>query len=265
MRYQQSPGSPSPSNPDDPLRRGHGSQVEKRLVELGSGIRIGCRISGAARGPAVVLLHALGERAASWSGVEPRFASLFRVVGLDLRGHGDSDRPGVYTFELMRDDVIEVLEIMDLREVVLIGHSMGGAVAYLVAQAQPDRIARLVVEDVPPPFPRTRPVPERPEGALEFDWALVPAIVGQVNDPTRRWWRLLPEITAPTLLVGGGPTSTIPQELLVEVSGLIPECTLVTMPTGHDVHATRPGEFADVVLGWLDGAGTFPGPGPAGR
>ena len=117
----------------------------------------------------MVLLHALGEQAASWSGVETRFASLFRVVNLDLRGHGDSDRPGAYSFELMREDVIEVLDIMDLRDVVLIGHSMGGAVAYTVAQAQPGRIARLVVEDVPPPFPRTRPVPERPEGVLGFD------------------------------------------------------------------------------------------------
>jgi 3-oxoadipate enol-lactonase len=211
----------------------------------------------------MVLLHALGEQAASWSGVEPRFASLFRVVCLDLRGHGDSDRPGVYSFELMRDDVIEVLDVLGLRDVVLIGHSMGGAVAYLVAQAQPGRIARLVVEDVPPPFPRTRPVPERPEGALGFDWAVVPAIVEQVNDPTRRWWRRLPDITSPTLLIGGGPASPVPQELLVEVSRLIPECTLVTIPTGHNVHETRPSDFSDVVLRWLDGTGIFPNHGPA--
>lgn len=237
--------------------------MEKRLVELRSGVRIACHLSGVAAGPTMVLLHALGEQAASWSGVEARFASLFRVVNLDLRGHGESDRPGDYSFELMREDVIEVLDIMDLRDVVLIGHSMGGAVAYLVAQAQPGRIARLVVEDVPPPFPRTRPVPERPEGDLGFDWAVVPAIVEQVNDPTRRWWKRLPDITAPTLLIGGGPTSPVPQDLLVEVSGLIPDCTLVTIPTGHNVHETRPSEFADIVLRWLDGTGLYPNHGPA--
>ncbi|WP_377700263.1 alpha/beta fold hydrolase [Paeniglutamicibacter sulfureus] len=263
MRDQHSTSNLSPGGHEYSWRRGRGSQVEKRLVELGSGIRIGCRISGPAGGPPMVLLHALGEQAASWSGVEERFASLFRVVNLDLRGHGDSDRPGTYSFELMREDVIDVLDIMDLRDVVLIGHSMGGAVAYMVAQAQPGRIARLVVEDVPPPFPRTRPVPERPEGVLGFDWAVVPAIVEQVNDSTRRWWRRLPDIASPTLLIGGGPTSPVPQDLLVEVAGLIPECALVTIPTGHNVHETRPSEFADTVLRWLDGTGIFPNHRPA--
>jgi 3-oxoadipate enol-lactonase len=210
--------------------------------------------------PGMVLLHALGEQVTSWVRVEPRFASLFRVVNLDLRGHGDSDWPGVYSFELMRDDVIAVLDALGLRDVVLVGHSMGGTVAYLVTQAQPDRIARLVVEDVPPPFPRTRALPERPEGDLPFDWAVVPAIVEQVNDPTRRWWRHLPDITAPTLLIGGGPTSHIPQDLLVEVSQLVPDCTLITIPAGHNIHNTKPDEFSDAVLTWLDATG---GPAPA--
>ncbi|MGB9035684.1 hypothetical protein BLJ79_20855 [Arthrobacter sp. UCD-GKA] len=232
--------------------------MDIRLVELGSGIRIACHLSGPLGGPAMVLLHALGEQAASWSGVAPRFASRYRVVNLELRGHGSSDRPGVYSFELMRDDVIEVLEVLGLHDVVLVGHSMGGAVAYLVAQAQPGRIARLVVEDVPPPFPRVRQVPERPKGALGFDWAVVPAIVDQVNDPTRRWWKRLTDISSPTLLIGGGPASHIPQELLVEVSETIPECTLVTMPVGHNVHQVQPSNFSDVVLGWLADADAKP-------
>lgn len=203
----------------------------------------------------MVLLHALGEQAGSWAAVEPRFLSLFRVVNVDLRGHGDSDWPGFYSFEIMRDDVIEVLDVLDLREVVLVGHSMGGAVAYLLAQAQPSRIARLIIEDAPPPFPRTRPVPERPEEELQFDWAAVPAIVGQVNDPSRRWWKSLPDISAPTLLIGGGPTSHIPQELLVEVSKLIPDCTVVTIAAGHNIHGTQPNEFSDVILRWLNDTG----------
>jgi 3-oxoadipate enol-lactonase len=199
----------------------------------------------------MVLLHALGEQATSWNSVTPRLAPLFRVVNLDLRGHGGSDWPGNYSFELMRDDVIAVLDALGLHDVVLVGHSMGGTVAYLVAQAQPKRIKRLIIEDAPPPFPRTRPVPERPEGALPFDWAVVPAIIEQVNDPTRRWWTHLPDITAPTLLVGGGPTSHIPQDLLVEVSELVPDCTLITIPAGHNVHETEPDEFLKAVLTWL--------------
>jgi pimeloyl-ACP methyl ester carboxylesterase len=199
----------------------------------------------------MVLLHALGEQAASWDAVVARFATRFRVVALDLRGHGESSWPGVYSFPLMRDDVLRVLDALDLHDLVLVGHSMGGTVAYLVAQAQATRITRLVVEDAPPPFPRERPVPTRPAGDLPFDWAVVPAIAAEVNDPSLRWWKHLPEITAPTLLVGGGPTSSIPQDLLVDVCRAVPDCTLVTIPVGHDVHESAPDAFVETVLTWL--------------
>jgi 3-oxoadipate enol-lactonase len=175
-------------------------------------------------------------------------------MNLDLRGHGASDWPGSYSFELMRDDVLAVMDILGLRDVILIGHSMGGTVAYLIAQAQPERIARLIVEDAPPPFPRERTIPERPEGPLGFDWAAASAIIEQVNDPTRRWWTHLPEITAPTLLIGGGLTSHIPQDLLVEVSTLVPDCTLVTIPVGHNIHESAPEQFLGAITNWLNPA-----------
>ncbi|WP_448811266.1 alpha/beta fold hydrolase [Agromyces bauzanensis] len=225
--------------------------MEFREVEVSGGIRIAAHLSGDAALPPMVLLHALGERADDWAAVGARFASSYRVVALDLRGHGRSDWPGDYGFELMRDDVIGALDALGLREVVLVGHSMGGVVAYLVAQARPDRVARLVIEDACPPYPRSRPVPTRPDGPLDFDWAAAPAISAEVGDPTRRWWPALAEITAPTLVLGGGPTSHVPQDLLAEVAELIPDCTLVTVPAGHEIHRARPDEFAETVLGWL--------------
>jgi len=173
------------------------------------------------------------------------------VFAVDLRGHGGSGRPGNYSFELMRDDVVAVLEALDLHNVILVGHSMGGVVAYLVALAQPRRLARLVIEDAPPPYPRRRALPERPPGELPFDWAVVPAIAGQVNDPSRRWWTRLPEITVPTLLIGGGDGSHIPQELLAEAAELIPDSTLVTVKAGHNVHADAPDQFLNTVTSWL--------------
>jgi 3-oxoadipate enol-lactonase len=225
-------------------------------VEVGAGVRISCRVSGDPAAPAVVLLHALGDLASDWHTVESAFAPHFHVVAPDLRGHGDSDWPGTYSFELMRDDVIEVLDILNLRDVILVGHSMGGAVAYLLAQAQPGRIARLVIEDTPPPFPRTRALPEQPEGDLPFDWRVVPEIADQVNDPTRRWWTHLPDVSSPTLLIGGGPTSHIPQNLLVEVAQLVPDCTLITINAGHNIHQTAPKEFIDALTTWLASRGS---------
>ena len=170
---------------------------------------------------------------------------------MDLRGHGASDHAGPYSHEVMRDDVIGVLDAVGWSDVVLVGHSLGGAVAYLVAMQQPERIARLVIEDVVPPFPFERPIRDRPDGPLPFDWDVLPAIFTEANDPTRRWWPRLADIAAPTLLIGGGPESYLPAEELAEVARLIPDSTLVTIPAGHHVHVNEPEAFTDALLGWL--------------
>ena len=225
--------------------------MDRRDVSLPNGLRIACYSGGEPGGPPLVLLHALGEDATSWDAVATRLAPHYSLLTLDLRGHGASDRPGLYSHELMRDDVVGVLDALGLTDVVLVGHSLGGVVGYLVAMQQPDRVARLVIEDVVPPFPLERPIRDRPEGPLPFDWDVLPAIFTEANDPTRRWWPRLGDITAPTLLVGGGPASSIPGDELAEVAKLIPDCTLVTIPAGHHVHAAEPEAFSDAVLTWL--------------
>ncbi len=216
------------------------------------GVHLAYEVSGGAEAPPMVLLHALGERGASWAPVTARFAERFRVFTIDLRGHGDSDWPGTYSFQLMCGDVLALLDRLNLQKVTLVGHSMGGAVAYLLAMQRPDRVERLIVEDVPPPFPRNnRPVRGRPAGPLDFDWAVVPAIVAEVNAGDPAAWDGLREITAPTLLIGGGVDSHIPQDKLTAAAARIPSCTLLTIPAGHHVHEARPAEFAEVVLDWL--------------
>ena len=199
----------------------------------------------------MVLLHALGEQASDWDELVPAFAERYRVVAVDLRGHGSSDWPGDYSSEVVRDDVVGLLDALELDDVVLVGHSLGGLVGYLVAAARPRLVRRLVVEDAVPPYPRPRPVPERPAGPLPFDWAVVPAFRAEGDDPELRQWPGLADISAPTLLVGGGAESPVPADRLAEVAQRIPDCTLVTIPAGHFVHRARPDEFAAVVLGWL--------------
>ena len=214
-------------------------------------VRLACYISGAGDSPPLVLLHALGEQSSTWDAVTAEFAPAFRVVAIDLRGHGESDRPGDYSFQLMTDDVVGVLDQLSLVYVTLLGHSLGGAVAYLVARQQPTRIDRLIIEDAPPPFARDRPLPTRPEGPLPFDWAVVPAIASQFSNPDPAWWDRLNSITAPTLLIAGGPSSHIPHDKLEDVAARIPTCSIVTIPVGHHIHETRPREFNAVVADFL--------------
>jgi 3-oxoadipate enol-lactonase len=223
----------------------------QRYVTVG-GIRLAYTVSGDESAPPMMLLHALGERAMKWAPVIDSLADRFLIYAVDLRGHGASDRPGDYTFRLMRDDIIGMLDALGLARVTLLGHSMGGVVALLVAMEQPDRVERLIVEDASPPYRRDRPVPERPaEVELDFDWDVVPAVVGQVNAGDQEAWEGLAAITAPTLLIGGGPESHVRQDKIAEAAARIPRCELVTIPAGHLVHENRPQEFIDAVTGWL--------------
>lgn len=221
-------------------------------VELPSGIRMMCAFGDGDGRPVVVLLHALGEDASTWDAVHPWFADRFQLLAVSLRGHGASSWPGAYPLESMRDDVLGVLDHLGLEQVLLIGHSLGGVVAYLLAQQQPSRLTGLVVEDIAPPYPRSRVTPTRPPGELGFDWSAVEQIHEQMNDPTMRWWPGLSGITCPTLLIGGGPSSPVPQQLLHDVADRIPDCDLITINTGHDVHETAPEAFSRAALAWLD-------------
>jgi len=214
-------------------------------------VRLACFLSGPPDAPPMVLLHALGERSESWDAVRAEFDRHYRVITIDLRGHGDSDWPGEYSYELMRDDVLAALDRLGLDRITLVGHSLGGIVAYLIAQDHPDRVDRLVVEDVPLPYRRERPVPERPDWPVPFDWPVVPAMITQSGEPNPDWWDRLSKITAPTLLVAGGADSHVPREQLDAVAARVPRCTLLTIPVGHHVHDAAPAEFAAAVLSFL--------------
>ncbi|MCI0687812.1 MAG: alpha/beta hydrolase [Sporichthyaceae bacterium] len=217
-------------------------------IKVGN-IRLAGEISGDPDTEPMILLHALGERGESWDVVRAGFDPYFRVISVDLRGHGDSDWPGVYSYELMRDDVLALLDQLDLRRVTLVGHSMGGVVAYLIAQDHPALVDRLVVEDAVPPYPRDRPTPDRPDTPLPFDWPVVPTFLGHPGND--QWWDRLNRITAPLLLIGGGPSSHIPPDKLAEVAARVPDCTLLTIPVGHHIHVAAPAEFTAAVLGFV--------------
>ncbi|MER7767333.1 alpha/beta fold hydrolase [Kitasatospora sp. NPDC096140] len=225
--------------------------TDVRTVDLPD-VTLAYRESGPADGPPLVLLHALGERASDWDVVLPALAPGHHVHALDLRGHGDSGRPGAYGLPEMRDDVLAFLDALGLDRVDLVGHSMGGAVAYLLAQAAPQRVHRLVLEDIPALYPRpASALPDEPDEDVHFDWAMVRAVRAQLDDPDPAWREGLAGITARTLVVAGGSASHVPQERIAELARRIPDCRLVTIEAGHLVHGARPEEFVAVVAPFL--------------
>ncbi|WP_329417879.1 alpha/beta fold hydrolase (plasmid) [Streptomyces sp. NBC_00704] len=234
--------------------------VDHRSVDV-DGVRLAYEVSGPPEAPPLVLLHALGEDASDWGVVAPVLARSRRVHALDLRGHGRSDWPGDYTLQLMRDDVLGFLDALALDRVDLMGHSMGGIVAYLFAAEYPRRVDRLVLEDVPVPRPREQSAPVRPDGKLTFDWEMVLAVRRQIDTPDPEWLENLSRITAETLAVAGGPGSHVPQEGIAEVARRVRRGRVVTIAAGHLIHHTRPTEFVEVVMQFLQP----PGDGPAAR
>lgn len=201
----------------------------------------------------LVLLHGMPSDATTWAGVAGELAAGHRVITLDQRGHGASARTVTYSLEEMRDDLRQFADALGLDRFVLGGHSMGGTVATLFAERYPDRLAGLILVDSPPPDGSGAFDPgPRPDGDLPYDWAVVPAILAQLNDPDPAWWAELPAITAPTLVIGGGLTSPVPQQLLAKLADLVPDATLVTIEgAGHAVHRTRPAEFLATVVPFL--------------
>ncbi|MFD5202319.1 alpha/beta fold hydrolase [Streptomyces sp. NPDC058375] len=219
-----------------------------RTVQAG-GVRLAYREWGAPGAPPVVLLHGRAGSSATWTRIAEDLAADHRVYAPDFRGHGLSDWPGRYSFEMFRDDLHAFLEARNLAGATVVGHSMGGVAAYLLAQREPGLIGRLIIEDAPPLLPLDPPrAPSvRPEGHLDFDWPVVPDIDAQLNDPDPDIAARFPEITAPTLVIGGGPTSHIDQGQLARAARAIPDCHLVTIDAGHLIHTDRPQEFLTAV------------------
>ncbi len=80
------------------------------------------------------------------------FARRHRVVSVDLRGHGESDKPqGEYPIAAYADDIAYLIEQLGLGKAVAVGHSMGGLTVLQLAAAHPDRVAAIVMVD-PAPF-----------------------------------------------------------------------------------------------------------------
>jgi pyruvate dehydrogenase E2 component (dihydrolipoamide acetyltransferase) len=122
-------------------------------VTLDNGVEISALVAGAADAPAtLVFIHGLGGSQSTWATVLGNFADGFRVVALDLPGHGASSKPspddgGDYSLPALAAAVGEVIEKLDLAPAVLVGHSLGGGTALELALARPKLVRGLVLVD----------------------------------------------------------------------------------------------------------------------
>ncbi len=105
---------------------------------------------GGAGKPPLVILHGFLGSSRNWQTAGRDLAEKFQVFALDLRNHGSSPHADEMTYAAMMSDVLAWLDGQGLARVVLMGHSMGGKVAMLLACRHPERVERLIVVDIAP-------------------------------------------------------------------------------------------------------------------
>lgn len=101
-------------------------------------------------GDPVLILHGLFGMGDNWRTIARRMEEQYQVILVDLRNHGRSPHDPQMNFSMMTADLHELVVDLDLEDVVLIGHSMGGKVAMQFATTYPELTEKLVIVDIAP-------------------------------------------------------------------------------------------------------------------
>lgn len=105
----------------------------------------------------IVLIHGYTGNSRNWALTAPALAERFRVISVDLRGHGLSAKPvseDAYALEMMASDVYELLKNLEVSECVLVGHSMGGMASQLFVLEHPEMVRALALVDTAAEVPK---------------------------------------------------------------------------------------------------------------
>jgi len=253
-------------------------QPRARRIALATGVSVPYVSAGPAAAAPVVLLHAWGESRRSFDRLLPLLPRTIHAVAMDLRGHGDADKPAAgYTLAEVAADVAAFMDAAGVPSAVLLGSSSGGYIAQQVAVTSPHRVTGLVLVGSPrslqgrPPFadeidqltdpvdaawvrktltwfPRFRQVPQ---------WYIDGRVQDGVRMPSHVWREALAglvsarpptdvaTIMAPTLIVWGARDELLTSEHQQSLAAAIPASRLIVYEdTGHLVLWEQPERVA---------------------
>lgn len=255
------------------------------------GVNLHSQVTGRADAPPVLLIQGLGMNKNGWMLQRIAMATTFRTIALDNRGAGRSSLPNQpFTLEDMADDAISVLDHYGVGDAHIVGASMGGAIAQILAVKHPERVRSLTLACT-----ACRNLPWRTE--LLRHWADTANVKGirQWADESVRWLvgprsfrRLAPaigwlgplatfrpsrgfsaqvaaildtddsmvaelsRITAPTLVVVGNQDILTPRSDSEEIAERIPHAELVVISgAAHGLMVEHATTFNQVVLDFL--------------
>ncbi len=160
-------------------------------------------ISESGAGSPLVILHGLFGSKRNWASVANRLAATHRVIAVDLRNHGESPWDARHDYPALAGDVAGVIDRCVGGPAAVLGHSMGGKAAMVLALARPDLIERLVVVDIAPvrstatPIEYVRAMRALPLAAFSQRLDVKEALAPAIPDPLVRGFL--------TLNLGSGP------------------------------------------------------------
>ncbi|MDJ0993681.1 MAG: alpha/beta fold hydrolase [Dinoroseobacter sp.] len=241
----------------------------------------------------LVIAHGLFGSAKNWGAISKRMAKTRWVIAADMRNHGDSPHLPSHSYLDLANDLAEVIAANGGRADVL-GHSMGGKAAMVLALTRPEMVSRLIVADIAPTtYSHTQtPMIDAMESVnlskvrlrRDADEALKPSIP---DLPTRAFltqsldlsgeaprWRLnlpvlrtemdkiigFPEISGtyagPALFLSGGASDYVEPAHHARIHTLFPEAKLDEIAgAGHWIHAEAPAPFIEKVQAFLEPEG----------
>lgn len=231
------------------------------------------------QGRALVLIHGAGGNHLHWPAALRRLPGA-RVYAIDLPGHGRSGGRGRTAIGDYAADVVGFMDGVGLAQAILVGHSMGGAIAQTVALEYPERVAGLVLVGT---GARLRVSPLLLEGILQNfqgvldlmdDWAWGPGTPTELVkrgrqmmarvDPQVLWGDFaacdrfdvrerVGEIRAPTLVITGSEDRMTPPKFGLWLQEHIPNARFVQIDgAGHMVMLEKPEQVAALVREWLE-------------
>jgi pimeloyl-ACP methyl ester carboxylesterase len=238
--------------------------------------------------PPLLIVHGLYGSARNWGVVAKKLSADRQVIAVDHRNHGESDWQNSHSYFDLAGDLAEVLESIGPADVM--GHSMGGKAAMVLATQSPDQVNRLIVADIAPvsythtqlPFIHAMRSVDLSHVEKRSD-ALSQLADAGVDDPTlrsfftqsldlkARKWRLnldvleaeMPKIMGfpdevsgtfdkPALFLSGATSDYVLPEHRAKIRGLFPKAGFVKISgAGHWLHAEKPKEFIATVDAWL--------------
>jgi pimeloyl-ACP methyl ester carboxylesterase len=242
-------------------------------------------------GPTVLMLHGIGGGHLSFAPqVETLAVAGYRAVAWDMPGYGHSAPIEPYTFKGLAQSCVQLIESLQSKSVILVGHSMGGMVAQEVVARRPDLVSRLVLCGTSPAFgkpdgdwqrefiaQRTAPL-DAGKSMADLAETLVPQMVGPGSLPEgvrlathcmgmvpaatyRRALECivtfdrranLANINVPTLLIAGEHDRNAPPAVLKKMADAIPRSTFIEMKgIGHLQNLEAPDEFDGMLLNFL--------------